>query len=107
MHHGFLTAYNSVASTVIDIVSSQLSSYPSYTLVSLGHSLGGALASLGGVSLAANFPDAPLRVYTFGQPRTGNPAYADLAEQLIGADNIYRGEYPRGTLRRVNGQLTS
>ena len=93
VHHGFLVAYNSVADTVISTVRDQLALYPSYTLISLGHSLGGALASLGGVSLAANFPDTPLRVYTFGQPRTGNPSYADLAEQLIGVDNIYRGVY--------------
>ena len=86
-----MTAYNSVAATVISTVSSELSAHPDYSLISTGHSLGGALASLGGVSLAGNFPDAPLKVYTFGQPRTGNPAYANLAEQLIGASNIYRG----------------
>ena len=93
VHYGFLTAYNSVASNIISTVSSELAAHPGYSLVSTGHSLGGALASLGGVSLAGNFPGVPLKVFTFGQPRTGNPAYANLAERLIGASNIYRGVF--------------
>ncbi|KAI5120004.1 hypothetical protein M0805_008465 [Coniferiporia weirii] len=89
-HQGFLTAFNSAADIVLSNVTDQLNKYPSYSLVSTGHSLGAALASLGGVSLAANFPNVPLKVYTYGQPRTGNSAYASLAEDLIGAGNIYR-----------------
>lgn len=86
-----MDAYNSVANLIISNVGSQLAEHPSYSLVSVGHSLGGALSSLGGVSFASNFPDVPLKVYTFGQPRTGNPAYATLAENLIGPENIFRG----------------
>ncbi|KAL5494544.1 hypothetical protein ACEPAI_5 [Sanghuangporus weigelae] len=89
-HVGFLDAYNSVASTILSTVSSELQAHPDYTLISTGHSLGASLASLCGVSLASNFPGTPLRVFTFGQPRTGDSAYADLAESLIGVDNIYR-----------------
>ncbi|KAL5494550.1 hypothetical protein ACEPAI_11 [Sanghuangporus weigelae] len=90
VHSGFLSAYNSVSSDVISAVSSQLDAHGDYALVSTGHSLGGALASIGGVSLAANFPDVPLQVFTFGQPRTGNSEYAQLAEDLIGTENIFR-----------------
>ena len=92
VHDGFTKAYNSVAKLIIANVQSQLAEFPSYSLVSVGHSLGGALSSLGGVSLASNFPNVPLKVYTFGQPRTGNSAYATLAEDLIGVENIFRGE---------------
>ena len=46
-------------------------------------------------------------MYTFGQPRTGNPAYADLAEQLIGADNIYRGEYPSESRNAAASEWTA
>ncbi|KAH8107336.1 alpha/beta-hydrolase [Phellopilus nigrolimitatus] len=89
-HRGFINAYNSVAPTIISTVRAQLTAYPSYTLISTGHSLGAALASLGGVSLVSNFPGTSLKVYTFGQPRTGNQGYATLAENRVGADNIYR-----------------
>ncbi|KAL5519683.1 hypothetical protein ACEPAH_1366 [Sanghuangporus vaninii] len=89
-HIGFLDAYNSVALTIISTVSSELQAHPDYTLISTGHSLGASLASLCGLSLASNFPGTPLRVFTFGQPRTGDSAYADLVERLVGVDNIYR-----------------
>ena len=92
VHDGFIDAYNSVADGIISTVSEQVAAYPSYALISTGHSLGGALASLGGVSLKSNFPNANVTMWTFGQPRTGNLAYATLAENVVGADNIYRGE---------------
>ncbi|PAV23307.1 alpha beta-hydrolase [Pyrrhoderma noxium] len=50
----------------------------------------GALASIAGVSLASNFPDTSLRLFTYGQPRTGNVEYAQMTERLIGAANILR-----------------
>jgi hypothetical protein len=28
-----------------------------------------------------------------GQPRTGDTAYADLVEAIVGSDNVYRGEF--------------
>ena len=55
-----------------------------------GHSLGAALASVMGVTIKANFPDVPLKVYTYGQPRTGDRSYANLIESVVGASNIYR-----------------
>ncbi|OCB91944.1 alpha/beta-hydrolase [Sanghuangporus baumii] len=89
-HIGFLNAYNSVASTILSTIASELQAHPDYTLISTGHSLGASLACLCGLSLASNFPGTPLRVFTFGQPRTGDSAYADLVERLVGVDNIYR-----------------
>jgi len=90
VHIGFLTAYNFVASHVISVVKSQLAAYPDYTIVSTGHSLGGALASIAGLSLKSNLPGAFIKLYTFGQPRTGNGAYADLVEKVLGYSNIFR-----------------
>ncbi|TDL16356.1 alpha/beta-hydrolase [Rickenella mellea] len=89
-HQGWLNAYNSVASQILSTVTDQLASHPSYTLVSTGHSLGGALASIGAVSLKQNFPSSFVRMFTYGQPRTGNQGYADLVEQIVGVPNLYR-----------------
>ena len=96
-HFGFLTAFNSVASDMLSAISSELQAHPDYELISTGHSLGGALASLGGVSLASNFPGHPLRVFTFGQPRTGDSAYADIAEELVGVDKLFRAVHTSGS----------
>lgn len=91
VHHGFLTAFNSVAAEILAIVKLQLDQYPSYSIVSTGFSLGASLASLCSVSLISNSPNVSLRLFTFGQPRTGNDEYAALVEKLIGVRNIYRG----------------
>ena len=74
-----------------------MSSYPDYALIATGHSLGGSLASLAGVSIASNFPGVNLSVYTFGQTRTGDPVYAHLAEELVGSGNLYRCVHTYGT----------
>ncbi|KAK0188613.1 alpha/beta-hydrolase [Armillaria mellea] len=90
VHHGFHTAWNSIAADVITTIQSELASHPNYTLATSGHSLGGALSSLAGITLQQNFPDVPSKMYTFGQPRTGNPTYAYFVDAQLGS-NIFRG----------------
>jgi len=92
VHSGFLNSYNSVASLVISIVRSQLELYPNFNLVCTGHSLGGALASLAAISLHKNLQEfhGTIRLFTFGQPRTGNLNYSRYIEDGIGSDNMYR-----------------
>jgi len=94
VHMGFLAAYNSVADNVLSVVEKQLEIHPGYSIVSTGHSLGAAIASISGLSLKANFPNATVKMYTFGQPRTGNFGYATLVEEIIGRSNIFRGASP-------------
>ncbi|EIN03839.1 alpha/beta-hydrolase [Punctularia strigosozonata HHB-11173 SS5] len=89
VHAGFLTGWNSVVKNVTAVVSSQLSAHPDYTIVTSGHSLGGALSSIAAVSLAENFPKSPIRMYTYGQPRTGDPSYAFWVNDKFGA-NAFR-----------------
>ncbi|KAH8925846.1 alpha/beta-hydrolase [Atractiella rhizophila] len=86
VHSGFLDAWNSIASTVIASVKTQVAAHPDYTIVTTGHSLGGALSSLAGVSMKYNFPQQKVRMYTYGQPRTGNTEYALWVNSLFGAD---------------------
>jgi len=90
VHWGFQNAYNEVATIVLRTVGAQLTAHQGYELVAVGHSLGGAIASLCGLSLKANFPEETVRIYTFGQPRTGNGVYAALVEDMVGFDNIFR-----------------
>ncbi|KAF9048377.1 alpha/beta-hydrolase, partial [Hymenopellis radicata] len=85
VHEGFLKSWNSVAETVISAVRSELDANPGYDLVTTGHSLGASLASIGGISLQENFPNLPVRMYTYGQPRTGNANYAAFVNAQMGS----------------------
>jgi len=89
VHAGFLVSYNSVRAVVVDVVRGQLRAFPDYRVVIAGHSLGGSLASLAALSVKSNLPSARVRLFTYGQPRTGDAAYANLLETTIGND-IFR-----------------
>ncbi|PFH62226.1 hypothetical protein XA68_14505 [Ophiocordyceps unilateralis] len=81
IHAGFLNSWNTVAKGVISSVQGQLAENPGLKVVVTGHSLGGALASLAGMSMVGS--DIKANVVTFGQPRTGNQAYADFVDKRI------------------------
>lgn len=66
VHAGFLAAYNSVALKLLRIVRSQVTLNPSYPIVVTGHSLGGAIASLGAISIRSAHPQAHMKLFTFG-----------------------------------------
>jgi hypothetical protein len=83
VHAGFLISYNSVRATVIRTMRGQLRAFPDYTVViagtfylkalrahhdgsALGHSLGGALASIAALSVKSNFPSTAVRLFTYG-----------------------------------------
>lgn len=99
VHSGFQSAYKGVEGTILSTVKSQLASNPSYRVVVTGHSLGGALASLSAVSLKTGIPNLNLKLYTYGQPRVGNAAFASLVENLVGMPNIFRAVHTFGTLQ--------
>ncbi|KAJ7727598.1 alpha/beta-hydrolase [Mycena metata] len=90
VHSGFLAAYNDVAEVVLTTVKAQLAEFPTYAVVVTGHSLGGALAALGASALKTAFPTASLKLYTFGQPRTGDANFVAFVESTIGVENIFR-----------------
>ncbi|KIK80707.1 hypothetical protein PAXRUDRAFT_833371 [Paxillus rubicundulus Ve08.2h10] len=90
VHIGFLVAFQTIAQTVLDKLELQLQVHPSYTVVVCGHSLGGAIASIASAAIDHTFPGKSISLYTFGQPRTGNPAFAELVEGALGVENVYR-----------------
>ncbi|DBB08738.1 TPA: hypothetical protein ACH3X3_008171 [Trebouxia sp. C0006] len=49
-----------------------------------GHSLGGALATLGATWAALQYPQADIRCITFGSPRVGNKAFKRAFHTLVG-----------------------
>ncbi|RCN34479.1 triacylglycerol lipase [Ancylostoma caninum] len=59
--------------------------YPNYSIMFTGHSLGGALASLASTIYAHRNPILKDRIHliTFGQPRVGNFEYAETHNRLV------------------------
>lgn len=90
VHTGFLYAFRSVGDIILNVLREQFGKFPQYDVAVSGHSLGGAIACIAALSIRNTFPDAALRLFTFGQPRTGDHSFAELVETVIGMDNIFR-----------------
>lgn len=91
VHRGFYKSYIGIQRKIQDAVLELSVQYPTYQVVFTGHSLGGVMATLA----AIDFADKPERsdkvwVYTYGQPRIGNKAFAEYLETLSIAKRIHR-----------------
>ncbi|KAJ2965126.1 hypothetical protein NQZ79_g171 [Umbelopsis isabellina] len=82
VHNGFYATFNEAAGFVTSNASALLTANPTYDFYVVGHSLGGALAILQALDLYqkdVRFTPSNLAVYTFGEPRVGNPTFAQYA----------------------------
>jgi predicted lipase len=71
VHSGFLVAWDSVALEVIALLKQQLARHHGYTIVTTGHSLGGALAAIASVCLQQICKSSSVKLYSYGAPRAG------------------------------------
>ncbi|TVY82331.1 Lipase [Lachnellula suecica] len=69
IHQGFWNAMNDVQDIVKSTIAGALATHPNYTVISTGHSLGGAVAALLGATLRNNGTNVD--IYTYGQPKLG------------------------------------
>ncbi|KAI8319106.1 alpha/beta-hydrolase, partial [Martensiomyces pterosporus] len=78
VHSGFKKSYLSVAQPIEGMVKSLLAAHEDFKVVFVGHSLGGAEASLAAADFVAKNSNyiGKVSLYTYGQPRTGNAAFA-------------------------------
>lgn len=53
-------------------------------VICTGYSLGGALATLGGVYSALTWPEASISCFTFGSPLVGSSQFVEVFGQLVG-----------------------
>ncbi|OCK79977.1 feruloyl esterase A precursor [Lepidopterella palustris CBS 459.81] len=88
VHEGYLGQWNSVSSAVLSAISSELSTHPTYNITVTGHSMGASLAVFASASLLGNGYN--VTTYTFGQPRTGDPAFADYIDEILPEGKMYR-----------------
>ena len=87
IHSGFLSFYQKLKIGLETTFSNLIASHPSYSILLTGHSLGGALASVAALDMfgvaSADAVRARTTVITFGQPRVGDCAFAQVMGDLF------------------------
>jgi len=78
VHRGFFNAWRSLHDGVFAAVRELLAETPNRQITVVGHSLGASMACLCAFDLILTHRVPVTSVYTFGQPRTGNRAFAEL-----------------------------
>jgi hypothetical protein len=101
VHEGFSKALGAVWGTM-GILPERLQNRGNKTVWITGHSLGGALAELCAARAALDGGIPVQGVYTFGQPRVGDGAFATAVETAIGG-RIFRHVNHRDLVPRVPG----
>ena len=69
---------------MIDAVKAAKAAHPNYKLVTTGHSLGAAVATLAAATLRK--AGIPIELYTYGSPRVGNKAFAEFVTNQAGGE---------------------
>ena len=62
---------------MLNAIKALLIKHPSAGIDVTGHSLGASLATYAALAIKKNFDFSRFTFYTFGSPRTGNPAFSD------------------------------
>ena len=76
-------AANPAASTVVNALATLPFKKPVGSMTIIGHSLGGALATLMALDVAANAGFKNPAVYTYASPRTGDPLFVDVYNAVV------------------------
>lgn len=84
-HKGFQRAFASVASQMLSALQAVLNASTGERVIFVGHSLGGALATLAALYVACKLPDLRDRlvVVTFGAPQVGDGEFVKVFNQLV------------------------
>jgi hypothetical protein len=79
---GFYKCFAALQQLVYSSILQTLHQYPSWRVNFIGHSLGGAVASIFAVDFAHNM-NLAVNSYTFGSPRVGNQAFVETYESSV------------------------
>ena len=97
-HEGFVSEYMLFREKVIEYVDM----HPNKEIHVVGHSLGGALATIASFDIASTL-DREVNTVTFGAPRVGTKDFRDAFESL--PINLYRVVVANDPIARVPGML--
>jgi len=84
VHEGFnkVVFSDGLFDRILDTVQDLLKEYPNYSLITSGHSLGGAEAILTGAALAHYLPSFTIQSISFGTPRVGDESWKLYVNQF-------------------------
>ncbi|KAF8605805.1 alpha/beta-hydrolase [Ceratobasidium sp. AG-I] len=83
-HAGFLKAHAASAPAILTAVKKALSDHAGTKVAAVGHSLGGAIATLDALYFKLNLPSTvAVKAVTYGLPRVGNQDFANLIDSKI------------------------
>ncbi|OJJ36759.1 hypothetical protein ASPWEDRAFT_50199 [Aspergillus wentii DTO 134E9] len=99
VHAGFLASWNNTRSVVLSYVTAAREQYPDYDVVLVGHSLGGAVATLAGLEM--QLKGWKPQVTTFGEPRVGNEGFAKFLDKSFGLSALHHMPGDELRFRRV------
>ncbi|KAI0285657.1 Alpha/Beta hydrolase protein [Russula brevipes] len=84
VHQGFAEAHSLTASQVLDSVLRVIDKYRTSTVITVGHSLGAAIALFDSVYLRLHLdPSIDIKFFGYGLPEPGNPEWADYVDALL------------------------
>lgn len=84
VHAGFAAAWDEISVAVLKAVKAAQTANPTYKIIFTGHSLGGAVSSLGAVY--ARQAGLSVDIINYGSPRVGNAALATFITNQAGAE---------------------
>ncbi|PNP41884.1 lipase [Trichoderma gamsii] len=84
VHDGFNDAWNEIADAATAAISQAVAANPGFSIVTTGHSLGGAVATLAAATLRTQ--GYSIDVYTYGSPRVGNDVFANFVTAQPGGE---------------------
>lgn len=98
VHVGFYTAWQSIKPQSMAALDAALAANPGYSIVIVGHSLGGALSNLAWTDLVSSgkYPSIT-KGWSYGEPRVGNQPYADYVDSLSHSTDLIVGNFYRVT----------
>jgi hypothetical protein len=89
VHTGFMKQYNALRGPMMAHLLPKLYQEQNHhTIMVVGHSLGGALATLCAADLAHRHPNLHVRSYVFGSPRVGDRGFVQEVQRLTNLNII-------------------